>query len=701
MARVWTNNAGLELNATNLNALEGDVAAAVQKWRPNYPYTSGTLVLSPAGEIVAAKTTFTSGATYDATKWALTTAASALASRVTSLEGANTSLTSLTNRVTAVETKNTAQDGRLTALEAGSGGGGTVVVQTGSGLDTAKRPLIGLRVGVGSINQGSLPDNQYFDELHRLETDANTKADLSNWYRSISATSAADFTATVKAELLAYPYRSVVYAMEGLPNNSQLNKDFSTQSGSWVYLRDTLLAIKDSGVADRVILAPMHEGNGGGGTPGSIGAYAWQMYDTTTATFDGVANTRLNTPAKYKQAFRSIVTLARSLGVTSKFAQWFLAANTSDATLVDGIERMDMSPGYAGDDYVDIIGLSYYNRSGDPRPQYSDTWPDPGGNGLREFYNSLERFTKNPLWLCETGCAPSNQYGDQAKWYTDLVKLAASNELPRLEGVVMFMQDSRKFDGVDGAVSAGANMKLDSPLDTPLVGTTAEKAKQLALQQAKVVSGKKLLGRTMNAVRRTNKITPVPSLNRQLFPASVADLTTLKLWDKTVGVTLAIGPQYRGDGDLMTNGMRITKPAYTTGDDSTSYTAYREMSKDYIDYNPNDPYCLSFWARSEFDGFRIEAGIRVDGGSASKIGDELVISDVFEQYIVPFSGVTNDPLYNNWRMPNFCFGNNKNTAATWLDIYNLSLVRGSVAQANALRLVRPKCISRPEPFPAR
>jgi len=672
MARVWTNNAGLELNAANLNAMETDLAATLPKWRPNYAYTAGTFVLSPAGDIVAAVANFTSGATYDATKWAPTTAAAALASRVTSAEGG---ITSLSGRVTSAEGNITGLTGRVTTLESGSGGGGGGVVQQAS-TDAVRRPLIGARVGSGS--GVSLPDSQYFDELHALENIMLADADVTNWYRAVGPNSASDFTATVKPELAAYPNRKILYVLEMDKSNSQFNREFDAKDGIYPYLRDTLLAIKNSGYMDRVVIAPFHEGNGGGGTPGSIGAYAWQMYDTTvgklytpsssdfqTGTTYG-SDIRLNTVAKYKTAFQNVVTLARSLGVTSKFVQWFLAANSSDSLLVDSIDRMDMGAGYVGDAYADIVGLSYYNRSGDPRPQYSNTWPEPGGNGLREFYAAFERMTKRPLWLCETGCALTNQYGNKGQWYSDLIRLAASNEMPRIEGVIMFMQDSRKYEGPGGAWSAGMDMKLES---------TAQK---------------QLVGRAINEARRPAKVKRIPPLGRNLLPLSVANLTTTNGWVSTAGLTLAVGTQYAPDTDSDQFGMRITKPAWVTGEDKTSHNIYRRMAKAAIDYVPNDPYVLSFTARASYDGFKLEAGIRQDGGAAVTIGDEIVLSDVATDYVIPFSSISDDVTLTNWRIPNFNFGNNKNTSSAWFEIYNLRLTRGSEAQPNVERIQQPK-----------
>lgn len=55
---------------------------AVTRWEPNTAYGAGVRVVAPNGDIVTAKASFTSGATYDATKWD----ASTEATRVTSVK---------------------------------------------------------------------------------------------------------------------------------------------------------------------------------------------------------------------------------------------------------------------------------------------------------------------------------------------------------------------------------------------------------------------------------------------------------------------------------------------------------------------------------------------------------------------------------------------------------------------------------------
>lgn len=51
---------------------------AVQKWKPNTAYAAGDRVINPSGEAVLARAAFTSGATYDASKWRRPAAAASL-----------------------------------------------------------------------------------------------------------------------------------------------------------------------------------------------------------------------------------------------------------------------------------------------------------------------------------------------------------------------------------------------------------------------------------------------------------------------------------------------------------------------------------------------------------------------------------------------------------------------------------------------
>ncbi|ASN20711.1 polysaccharide deacetylase family protein [Arthrobacter sp. YN] len=58
-----------------LGAVEGSTVQALPRWKANTVYTAGQLVVSPAGDIVSAKVTFTSAAAYDAANWNLVNSA--------------------------------------------------------------------------------------------------------------------------------------------------------------------------------------------------------------------------------------------------------------------------------------------------------------------------------------------------------------------------------------------------------------------------------------------------------------------------------------------------------------------------------------------------------------------------------------------------------------------------------------------------
>jgi hypothetical protein len=62
---------GGEQNATILDKIKSD---SVPKWKPTTAYAAGDKVLNPNGDVVTAKTSFTSGASYNASNWNLSSA---------------------------------------------------------------------------------------------------------------------------------------------------------------------------------------------------------------------------------------------------------------------------------------------------------------------------------------------------------------------------------------------------------------------------------------------------------------------------------------------------------------------------------------------------------------------------------------------------------------------------------------------------
>jgi hypothetical protein len=66
--------AAAALAADSESAFAGELSATfVPKWKATTAYLAGDKVLSPAGDVVSAKVNFTSGASYSAANWDLST----------------------------------------------------------------------------------------------------------------------------------------------------------------------------------------------------------------------------------------------------------------------------------------------------------------------------------------------------------------------------------------------------------------------------------------------------------------------------------------------------------------------------------------------------------------------------------------------------------------------------------------------------
>jgi fibronectin type 3 domain-containing protein len=148
---AWTNGGSPAINAANLNklAVVDDVATAgtptgdalraayLPKWKANTAYASGEPVLNPSGQTVTANSAFTSGATYDASKWTVVSGSGGggAVSSVAGRTGAVT-LTSadLTDATTVGRSLLTAADA---AAERTALGLGTAATQPTSAFDAA------------------------------------------------------------------------------------------------------------------------------------------------------------------------------------------------------------------------------------------------------------------------------------------------------------------------------------------------------------------------------------------------------------------------------------------------------------------------------------------------------------------------------------------------------------------------------------
>jgi hypothetical protein len=515
------------------------------------------------------------------------------------------------------------------------GGDGTwTVVQVPALINTraqrvdnaaAKRLRVGARVSMPG-NADELPGAQYFDETHRLEAAMGARFDMVSWYGAVNADVVNRYRSEVVPELTANPDRGIMYALEIFRTNDAFLAEFDSQGNVYTYLRDLFTLVKESGTDERVAFAPFHEGNGSGGN------YPWGMYA------EG------NSIEKYAQCFQRVVTLARSLGLKSKFIQWFLTSNSGGAD-----DSRDIAKGYVGDAWADIIGVSYYNRATD-----GSTETAVGGT-LTRFMRHVEAMSSRPVWICETGCYPSLPTHDKGMWYANLIKLAASDTFPRLEAVCLFMVDS-----------------------DVLTSKTLENTEQ-----------KKRVGEAINGTRRTNSYGNPADMTRNLIPRSVAVPSKTSDWTKygapgLPDLTLTISTDVPDDMDEGDTSLCIYKP-FNTGI-STDYRVYRPVAPGDVDFVRNRVHTTGFWAKAEYDGFRIGFGVRQSGGNLVAGDSRIELSTQWEYYNSPFAtGI--DPG-SAWQFPHMSFGDNGPAGRFW--ITGMQITRGSHPTPDVSKVLVPR-----------
>lgn len=488
----------------------------------------------------------------------------------------------------------------------------------------AERVLVGANIRNSSTNP-----LEYYGETRKFEKEYNTKFDIVPWYRAVGEKTADSYRVEIGHELRLTPTRKIMYALEIWRNNADFISEMNSKTGMYNYLVNLFNAIRETGHMDRVYLAPFHEGNAGGN-------YPWEMFNVD----------RGNTPESYKTAFKMVVELARKMGVTSPIIQWFLTSNSA----TNSPDPLDVEVGYVGDDYVDLIGVSYYNRS--EATGYSATWT-PVGATLRTFVSTVERFTSRDIWICETGCAESNNGHDKGTWYAGLIDLLASGELPRVTALIMFL----------------------------VQGTTTD-------MQLENVEQKQRVARSINRAVRAAK-PEIPHVVRGLIPPAISIPSSTAHWNESyieglTPPTLRITknhPEWLGSE---ATSLRVTKPAAQTT--AEGYGVYRATVAADVDFIIGEPYTLTFSARASYSNFRVFAGIRQFGGS-NRAGDRAInVSTQWEKFTVPFA--TTSETSGSWRLPYFAFGDN--AAAGWVEFTDIQMVPGYLPLPNTRKLEAPR-----------
>ncbi|HUS25986.1 MAG TPA: hypothetical protein VMY99_01400 [Nevskiaceae bacterium] len=480
----------------------------------------------------------------------------------------------------------------------------------------AHRPWVGLWYTTHDNPSGL---DSYNDSL-TLEADLNVRFDYFSNYEGLGSQSAQNYASEIGAALAADPTRKFMYVLGIYGGSSTANLDdiiaqLSLTSGS---IYSNLVGVFDAMVAggnmDRVVVFPMHESNSGDN-------YPWQIYNPG------------NSSAKFIQAYQLVRTLARARGVTSKFGQWFMTENKN-------LDLVDYSAHYPGDNYVDIIGLTDYNRY-----NIDYTFWRPPGHSLRYPYGMITRMTKNPIWVCECSCAPepSPQPAvpkSKANWFRDYLEMIRSGEFPRIQAVTLFLEN-----------------KPSTPVRWELENTEQKVAVAQGVQ--KILYHPQIDNYT---VRSTH--------NRNWLPKYIP--TDALEWTKT-GTSATLGIVTDGPPELEkgVTALKYTKPS-SSGASAANYELYQTPS-DYSFYEAGESYFLSFWARSDVHDFMVTAGMRQNGGSFSRIAQENIkLTTGWRYYTVHIaSGVT---ASSGWRLPWFAIG--YNSAAGSLYVTGIKFERG-------------------------
>lgn len=373
--------------------------------------------------------------------------------------------------------------------------------------------------------------------------------------------------------------------------------------------------LAQDGRSEHVILCMFHEGNGDG-------FYPWQAYHGS------------NSPEKYKQAYRLTIELARSLGAKSKFAQIYLTRNS--ANIYNSFEDM-----YVGDDYIDLVGVTDYNRQG---ISYG-SWRYPGML-LKSAYAQLTRMSRKPVMIAESNCVPSHDSYSRSLWFEQYKNLILSDEYQRIWSYSLFSEDK------SGA--GDPNWFINSPEDLHAIGdmVTAfhhrpETRRELSSRQP----------------------------NNNLLSASItSSLNGWSSFGQPANPTLAISGQIPDWFDPSERSLKVNKVA-TTASKPQDINIYFTPS-DFGFWKTNQAYTLSFWAKSSHAGTYLGTGVREHQGTFQIYADYTIrIDQAWRYYTVTFA--TDIPFTNGIRVPWFALG--QNNEALELHLAGMKLEYGHVA----------------------
>ncbi len=540
-------------------------------------------------------------------------------------------------------------------------GAASVTLPPGTGATRAQRVIIDTRLRRATIGlQVHAADGQddtadHFDAYRTWEADTGADVDEYSFYMTVNSTAdydgATKYTAAVGAQLAADPDRDIFLVLEnfcdhpGTDGNLQATITALANPANQFTVNLTALAdaIVAAGHMSRLVIAPMHECNGGGG-------YPWQIYANT-------GETNPNTSARYIQAFQAIVALMRARGVTARFCQWFLTANSASSLT-------DYATHYVTDDYCDEIGLTYYNRCG-LTSGYS-YWEALGHN-LADPLQMIVEMTGRPVRICESSCVKETTdntkawYGEsKAEWLEGAIDCVGSGAWERVQHLTLFMVDASDTE------------------------TTRDWRLQTADQKAAVARAV----RRLRNPRADRPAGPAYTWSPNLLPPRVEYPTATTPFSVSgTGVSMAADTQQPPRLPPGTGSIKVTRTAEAAGTPTSQSLRYIVPSN--AIYTPGKPYTLSFYARASVAGLILSAGIRQTNSPNTFIGqDNIHLRTGWQLYRVPVQSATTEQ--GAWRV---FFGIGANSLAGSIYVTGLRFAAGMDASTPVDSIARAERVT--------
>jgi len=356
------------------------------------------------------------------------------------------------------------------------------------------------------------------------------------------------------------------------------------------------------GRSEHVVLCMFHEANGDG-------FYPWQAFYGT------------NSPEKLKHAYQLTVSLARSLGVLSKFAQIYITRNS-------GKNYAPFSELYAGDEYIDLVGVTDYNRQG---ISYN-SWRYPGML-LKSAYRQLTVMSRRPVMIAESNCVPSHDNFSRSQWFRQYKDLILSDEYSRIWSYTIFSEDKTS--------TGDPNWFLSSD-DMAAVADLVESFKH----------------RPEIKYNRT-----IRQPNKNLLSTQItASLSGWNSFGEPDTPALSISELVPDWFDPSERSLKVSKTASTSAAPKDINVYY--LPSNYSFWQANKTYTLSFWAKSSRPDTRLGIGVREHGNTFQIYADySFTIDDAWNFYTASFA--TDIPYNSGVRLPWFALGQNDDE----LDIY--------------------------------